>query len=349
MKVKMYTHTDLDGIGCYIILKKFFSKDVEIDVSFISPKDVNEIFNSKNEEKIKKDIHDSDYDYVFITDLNLFNHSTTININNYYQRDVIIHIDHHILKEDDDYDKNDRSIYIDTSYSATYLLYEYLLNKDNSLSYDLEKEFVRENFFSNEGLKRFAFTVSQWDTFAWKKDEAKGMNAVYLNEVFKFLGAERFVQEFLNLEFKGKDGDYYKISPSYKKIISIIMEKDANKAISKLLGASVRNNYLVIIGGEVSVGTISQVIINLKKGEKYNLDDNSYILLLEKINTADYIKIYLPSINTVSLRSLNDYFDVQKIAVKKGGGGHPKAAGYQFSINLQDNLIDYLEILEDNM
>jgi len=68
VRVKMFTHNDLDGVSCALALRKFYnSKYFTFDIEFIGYDEyykIKDFIDIDNEDGIKK------FDFVFITDLN---------------------------------------------------------------------------------------------------------------------------------------------------------------------------------------------------------------------------------------------------------------------------------------
>jgi len=89
MKIKLFTHNDLDGVGCAIVARLAFG-DI-VDVEYCAYKYINQ--------KVLEFILGSDrmmYDHVYITDLSV-NHEVAglINKEMYKKPDQIILLDHH--------------------------------------------------------------------------------------------------------------------------------------------------------------------------------------------------------------------------------------------------------------
>ena len=89
MKIKLFTHTDLDGIGCAILAYLAFGRE-NVDVEFCNYDDV--------DEKVRNLIVDhstvSEYDRIYITDISVREEVAQI-IDTWIDRDKIWLFDHH--------------------------------------------------------------------------------------------------------------------------------------------------------------------------------------------------------------------------------------------------------------
>jgi len=87
MKVKLFTHTDLDGVSCGIIGKLAFP---EINIEYCDYDNVND--------KIKQYIESEeykDYDTIFITDISVNEEVAKLIDNVFTQEHEFVLLDHH--------------------------------------------------------------------------------------------------------------------------------------------------------------------------------------------------------------------------------------------------------------
>lgn len=56
-RIKLYTHTDLDGYGCSILLKIFLSANYDIEVTYLDYSDIKNTDFKKDIEKYEKYLH----------------------------------------------------------------------------------------------------------------------------------------------------------------------------------------------------------------------------------------------------------------------------------------------------
>ena len=306
-KYKVFSHTDLDGVGCAILAFLAFGRE-NVDVDYCGYKDV--------DEKIKAFIEDEElfrsYDFVFITDISvsgkvanlidildqppkkvrLFDHhATALWLNKYEWCEVLIenpstnvltcgtelfwnHLDHYSYFDDALYDK-----------------------------------------FHN--IITFTEIVRDYDTWRWKELGEKGIVCKQLNDLLDIYGREDFIDYMIDsicadsrelfphifgtaqalLEQKQKDIDIY------------VAEKDkqlqiATDQFGKAFGWVFAERYFSELGNR----------------------------LCELHEEIEYVAMIDISIGAVSFRSVREDVDLGgEIAHSLGGGGHKKAAGSRFN------------------
>lgn len=171
--IKLFTHTDLDGIGCAILAKLAFQENVEIE--YCNYSDINE--------KITTYLNNDDSSNIYITDISvneeiaekldkrgnvrlLDHHPTALHLNKYNWCKVSI--------EDSD----------GTKTSGTKLFYHWLLSN---------------NHFTNElknsvSLEVFVEIVRNYDTWRWTELGEKGIFCKQINDLFYIYGREDFIE-----------------------------------------------------------------------------------------------------------------------------------------------------------
>ena len=166
--IKLFTHTDLDGVGCAILAKLAFGNNVSITYCN-SP-------NALEDELLTNDL--SSYDYVFITDLS-FTQQCMLYENLSPSKFMLI--DHHKTAEWlNDYDfANVHVKYKNKLTCGAELFYNYLLKK---------------NLISSRHF--FVEQVRLYDTWDWTKfnnDTPK-----YLNDLLYVKGISEFVDMYVD-------------------------------------------------------------------------------------------------------------------------------------------------------
>lgn len=161
--IKLFTHTDLDGVSCSILLRLMFTEHA-VDVTYCNYDDV----NGKIEDFLLNELDDS-YERIFITDI-------SVNEKVAKMLDTIktkIHLlDHHKNLEClNEYDW----VTIDTTECGTSLLYKHI-----GVTIDKISEFVE--------------AVKAYDLWTWKTQNL--LLPKKLNDVFHILGAD-FVDIYL--------------------------------------------------------------------------------------------------------------------------------------------------------
>jgi oligoribonuclease NrnB/cAMP/cGMP phosphodiesterase (DHH superfamily) len=348
LKVKVFTHNDLDGVSCALVLKKLYSsKNISFNFQFIGYHQYDEIrkfFDFENGEARL-------YDYVFITDLNFTRQNYELYLelplidyfserNAYHNKDVnnifkkIFFIDHH--KDSEQVFKN-RSIpmfdcieyYNDMMHCAAWQLAEWCIHKSSSewVSATLGSE--NKDYNTNvEWVRHYTDIVNDWDTFNWKNNH--NLVARDLNLLFTHIKREKF---FLMQE--------QKVSPRFA-------FNKSEKTIIKETLESIEKEYKRALDSSIVLDHINQ------HGQIF--PDQQYIVIRSDENTSlicDMIKedilnkrIYIRynikyivnvsfKYGSLNFRRIDDNINLAEIANWYGGGGHPFAAGCQ--INSKDN------------
>lgn len=293
--VKLFTHTDLDGIGCEILAKIAFGKDVDVTNSEVSDinKDIKKFLdNPKNDGK---------YDKIYITDISvnkenaerlstrpekvqlLDHHGTALWLNQYPWAHVRV---------------KTKETGILTS--GTELMYK-----------NLEKEGLFKSLDNkhSEQLKQFTEAVRDYDTYRFDKMGEDGKLSKDLNDLMFIKGSIPFKNDIYNQLNIGtfpffSEADRAMLDMSHRKLETYIKDKNEN---------------------------IEVFTINGYKGGLVYAEQNFSELgnkLCEMNPKLDFIAMVEPTKGFVSIRSRRDDINVGKdIAAPLGGGGHAKSAG----------------------
>lgn len=308
MKIKLFTHTDFDGIGCAIIGKIVFGENV--DIEYCDYDDVNE--------KIKDFVEHQqylNYDFIYITDISVNTEVSELIENEelctFNLRDRFQLLDHHptalelnkyewckvIVEEDGE------------KTSGTKLFYNYL-------SLDIEVNF---NEWINDNLFDFAEIVRKYDTYLWKT-KYHDVHPKMWNDLLYIIGRDNFIEQIV-----------YKIRKSTIEFSDI----DLKLLLYKQLEI---DKYIE----EKSKTIIEKDILGYKAGVVFAESYHSELgnKLAENNPQLDFIVLINPS-TSISYRSVKDNINLGKdIASVFGGGGHPLAAGSPLDKNIIDKLID---------
>lgn len=217
--IKLFTHTDLDGVGCAILAKFAFGSNV--DVEYCNYDDI----DSKVEKYFNSNL---EYDECHITDISineelackidggnkyyklLDHHPTALNINKFSWCDVQI--------------ENEKT-HIKTS--GTEMYYHWL---------------VRIGYLNrNKALDNFAELVRNYDTWRWATLGEKGIICKQINDLFHLYGREKFIDwclaEIYSDEFpKLYESDKLILEMKQKEIDDYVEEKNNQLYISALCG-----------------------------------------------------------------------------------------------------------------
>ncbi len=173
---KLLSHNDLDGVGCGILAKLAFGKQVKVRYNSIAS------LNREVEWFLENDDKNT---FLFITDLSV-NDENERKLNDFYQSDGRVQLlDHHktalhfneyewghVVVEDEEGKLT----------SATSLFYEHLVS--NRL------------LKPSEAIAEFVELVRQYDTWEWEKNE--NAHAQRLNALFYLITIEEFEDKMLN-------------------------------------------------------------------------------------------------------------------------------------------------------
>ncbi len=296
MKVIIFSHeSDIDGIGSIILGKLAFG---DIDYELLpNPKPLELIFREYiNNKKIY------DYDKIFITDLALNNPSLEIVSKDVILKEKVKVFDHHEAAIELGLNKYDftyiEEVGIDgVKRCGTEIFYNYLIN-NNYLK-------------RNESLDKFVEFTRLEDTWDWKRKNI--IEAHDLAILFNSIGIDEYIKLMLS-KLSNKD---FNFTEEEQNLIKKIKDSDLND-IKKYLSKA---EYFIDEDGNKFGITFSPY--------KYRNDLPEYV----RNNNIESIKYFI----TVSLdkdkygqksyRSIDKACDVNKIAMKYNGGGHPCSAG----------------------
>lgn len=299
MKVKLFTHTDLDGVGCGIVGLHVFE---DIDIEYCNYDDVDYLVSKFIAEESYK------YDKVFITDISV--HEDVAKEINEHIGDKTTLLDHHAtakwLNKYEWAEVNDLEISI-------YPQEEYMKSSGTSMFYD----YLWRHYDLNDGqLVEFVEKVRRYDTWEWST-KFNDTNAKQLNDLLYLTGREAFVTRFTfdpSIEFTETESTILNMEQT--RIKNYIKGKEKQLKIVEILeydaGLVFAEQYHSELGNELA-----------KKFWKLD-----FIVI---VNPATAKVSYRGIKEDVDLGK-----DVAKIF---GGGGHPKAAGSQIDERLLDELI----------
>lgn len=308
--VKLFTHTDLDGTGCAVLSKIAFENNVDIsycDYDTID-KEVKEFISSKEI---------LNYSTCFITD---------------------IKISDELAKEIDE--KFKHFYLLDHHPTAMYLnkynwceVKEYLKYLNGNTIKTCGTELYYNWLFDHGFLKHkdnilntFVEIVRDYDTYRWSTLGESGIICKKINDLMYLYGREEFINWCLtridNFSFPELSND--------DKLLLSIKQREIDEYIDK------KDKELIIT-------TISGKTCGVVFADKYFSElGNKLCKMHPEIDFAAMIDM---GDYTVSYRSIKDDIDLGKdIAMKFGGGGHPKAAGSTFSKDIAMDIINKIFI-----
>lgn len=299
----LFTHTDLDGIGCRIVyelsmLDKEKGKDyliIHCDNGTID----NDVCNTL---ETYKDYIDEN---TIICFSDIVSHNDVLEEIKFRFKNIHIW-DHHIsnLKCLDVIEngivvpENELGI----KQSGTSLIYQHFIQDTNCT---LNK--------NNESLlSEFVDCVRSYDTYEWK--ETNNLKAKQLNILFFMLGSEAFSRRYVE-KLQNKDET------------KLISDNDMEFIQAKL-------NYEQSVIDKITPDKVYQMNLRgyrvafLLGSRGANISEISYQFLHKYPEFDAFISFTLNDANSFSFRSIRDDVNVADIfAIPLSGGGHPKASG----------------------
>lgn len=301
----MFTHTDLDGVGCSILLKHFYRDHKNLDISYCNYNDINEIVLDF------LDTVDNINEYqIFITDISVNeNVANQLDIINSEYKNVCL-LDHHVTAEWlNKYDWATVKEFMNKSQktSGTQLLYNHFMMSE-----------------TNPGLRvrKFVDIVRMYDTWEWKSEGV--IIPKKLNDLLYIIGREEFEEYILKEVFSDIHND---IISQEKQAILNIEQRKIDKYVEK------KNR-------ELSDYTFMGYKAGVVFAENYKSELGNR--LCELNDNLDFVVIVDMS-SAVSYRSIGDKVHLGKrIASVYGGGGHMNAAGSEISDEIRRTVMEIL-------
>lgn len=288
--VVLFTHNDLDGVGCGILAKCAFGDKAEVRYNSVGGLDAQvERFLERAKESDRKT------DMLYITDLSVSednekaldkyaaaggklklidHHKTSLSYNQYKWGRVLVAYEDGRLT------------------SATSLFYEELA----------ERGVLRRSAATDE----FVELVRQYDTWEWEAND--NILAKRLNDLFYLMSIEDFEASMME---RLQHGKHFHFDEFEEKVLDMEEEK-----IERYIRRKKRGLVQACIDGRC---------VGIVHAESYHSELGN--VLGKDYDHLDYIAILNMGGKKVSLRTIHDGIDVSEIAARYGGGGHAKAAG----------------------
>ncbi|WP_026583038.1 DHH family phosphoesterase [Bacillus sp. J33] len=285
---RLYTHNDLDGVGCGIIARIAFGKDVDVRYNSVMGLD-HQIERLFEQEKGLKD------DFLFITDLSV-NEENAIRLDDLVKSGGNVRlIDHHkTALHFNDYSWGRIKVNYEDGRltAATSLLYEYLL----------EHDLINKS----QAIDEFVELVRQYDTWEW--DQNDNIKAKNLNDLFFMVSIDEFEEKMTE---RILNAEHFEFDDFEQKLLEMEEEK-----IERYIRRKKREIVQTFIG-DYCAGIVHAESYHSELGNELG-KDNPHL---------DYIAILNLGGKKISFRTIHDHVDVSAIAGQFGGGGHAKASG----------------------
>ena len=301
--VKLFTHTDLDGVGCGILAKLAFGN--EVDIEYCDYDNINEnVMNYLNS-------NDDSFSYIYITDIRV-NEDVAKLLD---ERSGVVLLDHHpTALELNKYPwckvRVEELNGIKTS--GTRMFYHWL-GINGCLNEELK---------NNEALRRFTELVRDYDTWRWSELGEEGIICKQVNDLLYLYGRDKFITWCVS---QIHDNVFPKLYASDELILSI-KQKEIDDYVEQ------KNEQIIFT--ELCGRECGYVF-----AEKYVSELGNRLCKLNP--EIDFIVMIDMGNKTVSYRAVKEDIDLGKeVAQLFGGGGHPKAAGSEFSKEIQLKTIE---------
>lgn len=306
MKIKLFTHTDLDGVGCAILGLLAFN---DIDIEYCDYIDVNDIIGRF----VNDNMYDK-YDKIFITDISV-NEEVAKGINNLKDRCKFNLIDHHKTAE---WLNKYSWCYVDEYAKG---LRGTRLASGTSLFFDRIQSSIPK--YKIRPVAELVEIIRKYDTWEWK--ESASLIPKQWNDLFIILGRDRFIETTLDkllyydIEFRSTD-----------KLLLELEQEKIDRYIESMRGNIIKS---VILEGKYSMGIVF--------ADKYT-SELANSLLLDNYS-MDIIAIVDLNKLTISYRTIKNGINLgTEVASIYGGGGHPKAAGSQIEKDIRDEVANII-------
>jgi oligoribonuclease NrnB/cAMP/cGMP phosphodiesterase (DHH superfamily) len=302
MKIKLFTHTDLDGVGCAVVGKVVFGDLV--DIEYVGYKNVDEKVSN-----FLKSKESEAFDMIFITDISV-NEDVADMLNSCDKRVYLL--DHHSSAE---WLNKYTWAFVAVEHngrlqSGCNLFYDKLLAIDLMPAIDLG------------ALAQFVEAVRKYDTYEWTKLPDSQLSKD-LHDVLGIIGIDEFVECYTEQIRSMMDNRFdFRILPERKNLLKYFKRKNDKYIKSKIKEAKVitdsfRNKCAFVVSSDFA--TLSELGNIMCKQLK-----------------CDYAAVYTGEI--ISLRSVGS-FDVSLVAEAFGGGGRRNAAGMPAELSYLEKYI----------
>ncbi len=324
MKYKLFTHTDLDGVGCAILAYLAFGRE-NVDVEYCNYNDVNEkvsdflIYGTPGE-----------YKNIFITDISV-SEELAKTINKYTVDDLWCLFDHHatalLLNKYDWCEVRVNDTLSKAKTCGTAIFFRHLIDMEYFV--DFKPETINN-------IIKFVQIVRDYDTWRWKEIGEEGIVCKQVNDLFYIYGRDKFIDWTLNHFYNNlshlhsfpyfSETDQLLLDNKQKDIDRYVEEKN----LSLMPVEDKDHHWYGIAFADRYISELGNRLCEMNPG-------------------LEYVAIVNISTGQVSYRTISDDINLgTEIAHAYGGGGHPKAAGSTFDINTAIQKISEIIFHKDN-
>jgi oligoribonuclease NrnB/cAMP/cGMP phosphodiesterase (DHH superfamily) len=257
VKVKLFTHTDLDGIGCAILGKLAFDNNISIEYCNYDEID--------NKVKYFLDGDYLNYDKIYITDISV-DKDTANKINEVITNKILL-FDHH-----------QTSLWLN-KYNWAKVIEKYGIYKTCGAQlfyiYLVENNLLKLSYI--HGIQDFVQVVREYDTWEWKINNY--IKPKQWNDLLYIYGRDNFIELIINKiksQFNFDNTDYLLLKLEQEKVDRYIEDKDKKMIVKKIQGYNAgivfAEQYISELGNKLSElhpGLDFIIIINLDKSVSY--------------------------------------------------------------------------------
>ena len=301
--IKLFTHTDLDGVGCAILAKLAFGE--EVDISYCNYDDINEnVMNYLNH-------NDDSLSYIYITDIRVNEEVAEL----LDKRGGVVLLDHHatalglnkypwckVMVEDLNGVKT----------SGTKMFYHWL-GMNGCLSEELE---------NNKALERFAELVRDYDTWRWSELGEDGVICKQVNDLLYLYGREDFI--------------HWCISEIHDEVFPRLYAKD--EVVLKIKQDEI-DRYIEEKNETMFTSPMCGKVCGFVFADRFVSELGNRLCKMHP--EIDFVAMIDIDGCMVSYRTGKEDIDLGKdVASLFGGGGHPKAAGSEFGQSIKLKVIE---------
>lgn len=304
LKVKQFSHNDLDGVGAVIVGKHAFGDN--LDYTCCAYGDINK--------KVKEFIEGEEFestDLIFVTDISV-NDPELIELIEKKAKGKFLLLDHHGTAEGlnqyewarvSEYEKVDGVERLSSGTTAFY----FFLVKNGLLKETTE-------------LRDFVEQVRSYDTWDWDRVEPKNVIAYQLNSLHNLIGRWKFIERFSkNCEVLFNTTESTLLEVEKRRTEQVIYQKRE----------SMLRKTLTLPIGTFEVGVVFSDSYHSELGN----------ILADENPDLDFI-LLINGGNRLSFRGVKESIDLGIVASHFGGGGHPMAAGAVLDLKTQEGMVE---------
>lgn len=306
MKIKQFSHTDLDGVGSYIVLRAALPANKhEVSITYCDYGKIDEkVINFTKSEDFNS------YDYIIITDISVNQDTANIldEVHKSEEGPSIQLLDHHgtaeWLNQYEWAHVEQKLIIPGHKSSGTSLVVDFLYSKAQEFDAQITC-----------GVRHFAEMVRRYDTWEWSTI----YNEILPKELNDFLymtSREEFATAMLEIVPSNKLGEEVYFDTRARALLDQ-KQKEIEAYIKKKAKQLIKTDYKE--GAVAGVVFADQHVSELGNELCKQNEDIDFVIMIDMGERK------------LSFRTAKDEVNVSEIAKTYGGGGHPKSSGAQFS------------------